>query len=74
MTRFTEIVATSAKVEKVIDVIALADAYLERFHHENVWALMRYDYLCEHRFQKNGWKFLFKRWDQVKKERAKTDK
>ena len=54
------------------DVSALADAYLERTKHENAWALMWFEYLCEHRLEKNGWKWIWKRWEQEKKERAKS--
>ena len=34
------------------DVSALADAYLERTKYENAWALMWFEYLCEHRLEK----------------------
>ncbi len=54
------------------DVSALADAYLERTKHENAWALMWFEYLCEHRLEKNGWKWIWKRWEQEKKERVKA--
>ncbi len=56
-----------------IDVTALVDAYVARFNRENDWALLWYDYYCDHRFEKNGWKWVEKRWGQVTKERYKVE-
>ena len=56
-----------------LNVITLVDNYLARFNRENDWALFWFEYLCEHRFEKNGWKWVYKRWDQITKERLKIE-
>ena len=56
-----------------LNVATLVDNYLARFNRENDWALFWFEYLCEHRFEKNGWKWVYKRWDQITKERLKTE-
>ncbi len=37
-----------------MDVTALVDAYVARFNRENDWALLWYDYYCDHRFEKTA--------------------